>query len=48
MGVQITCKKCQSHMAILDTFLEGYDLVCMRCGLREVVEYPLKSPGPWY
>ncbi len=33
-----TCKKCHSAMAVLDTLLEGYDLVCMRCGGRERIE----------
>jgi len=36
-------------MALLDERLEGYDLVCLRCGVRERVEYRLKtSPADFY
>jgi hypothetical protein len=47
MTVQTTCKECLSHMAVLDTLIEGYDLVCTRCGGRERVEYRLIQPIFW-
>lgn len=46
MTVHTTCKTCQSAMSVLDHLPEGYDLVCVRCGLREVIEYRLQSPQP--
>lgn len=42
------CKTCGSSMAVLDMMLEGYDLVCIRCGVREVINLSLKEPPPCY
>ncbi len=35
-------------MAIVDILLESYDLLCMRCGLREVVDHSAVHPRPCY
>ena len=32
-----TCKQCHGQMAVLDILLEGYDLICTRCGQREII-----------
>ena len=37
MQVYGVCKRCQGQMAILDVLMEGYDLICARCGLRELI-----------
>ena len=39
-----TCKRCRGQMAILDILMEGYDLICARCGDRETVHYRLPEP----
>jgi hypothetical protein len=31
-------------MGILDTLPEGYDLVCTRCGVREIIETHIEAP----
>jgi hypothetical protein len=41
-----TCKKCHGKMAVLDMMLEGYDLICTRCGIREIVDTSLTEPPP--
>ena len=43
-----TCKQCQGQMAILDILLEGYDLICTRCGQREIINRGLTQPPPCY
>jgi len=43
-----TCKRCGSSMAILDMLLEAYDLVCMRCGLRQIIDRAIDEPHPCY
>lgn len=48
MGTYGACKKCGSSMAVLDMMMEGYDLVCTRCGIREVISWTLKEPPPCY
>jgi hypothetical protein len=35
-------------MAVLDIFLEGYDLVCTRCGIREVINRTIQEAPPCY
>jgi hypothetical protein len=30
------CRQCGESMAMVDLFLEGYDLICVQCGLREI------------
>jgi hypothetical protein len=35
-------------MAVLDTLMEGYALVCTRCGIREVINRTLTAPPPCY
>ena len=42
------CKKCGSSMAVLDIMLEGYDLICMRCGIREVINRTIQEAPPCY
>jgi hypothetical protein len=48
MDFRGTCKVCQGKMAILDMLLEGYDLICTRCGQREIVTQGLVQPPPCY
>ena len=48
MPVQGVCKECGSPMAVLDILMEGYDLVCTRCGLREVISRTIKEAPPCY
>jgi len=48
MQVHGQCKKCHGSMAVLDLYLEGYDLVCMRCGIREIVMTELSEAPPCY
>lgn len=43
-----TCKQCQGQMAVLDILLEGYDLICTRCGQREIINNGLTQPPPCY
>jgi len=42
------CIRCGSPMAVLDMMLEAYDLVCVRCGMRQVIEHPLVEPPQCY
>jgi hypothetical protein len=42
------CKRCGSSMAVLDMMLEAYDLVCVRCGMREVIDRAVVEPHPCY
>jgi hypothetical protein len=42
------CGKCKGRMAVLDILLEGYDLVCTRCGGREKVVRSLVEPPPCF
>ena len=42
------CKRCQGRMAILDELMEGYDLICARCGLRELLVRTIAKPQPCY
>jgi hypothetical protein len=35
-------------MTVLDTLMEGYDMVCARCGIREVVNRTVAEPSPCY
>ena len=46
MRVHGTCKQCQGPMAVLDILMEEYDLICTRCGLREVINNALTEPPP--
>jgi len=48
MQTKGNCKRCRGVMAVLDLFLEGYDLVCMRCGIREKVMTELSEAPPCY
>ena len=43
-----TCKTCQGKMAVLDILMEGYDLICTRCGQREIIHNGLTQPPPCY
>ena len=35
-------------MAVLDIQLESYDLICTRCGARDVVNHAFTEPPPCY
>jgi len=35
-------------MAVLDMMLEGYDLVCTRCGIHEIITRSLIQAPPCY
>ncbi len=35
-------------MAVLDIFLEGYDLVCTLCGIRDVTNRTLREAPPCF
>ena len=48
MQVYGVCKRCQGQLAILDVLTEGYDLICTRCGLREIFQRQLTEPPPCY
>ena len=48
MQVYGVCKRCGSHMAVLDILLERYDLICTRCGIREVIDRGMVEPPPCY
>ncbi len=40
------CVRCQGRLAILDILMEGYDLICTRCGERQQVIHRLIEPPP--
>jgi hypothetical protein len=42
------CKRCGSSMAVLDILLEAYDLVCVRCGTRQLLDRSIAEPRPCY
>jgi len=42
------CQRCSGAMAVVDVLLEGYDLVCTRCGERELVIRTLREPPPCF
>jgi len=42
------CKRCGSSMAVLDMMLESYDLVCVRCGMRQIIDRAMIEPPPCY
>ena len=48
MQLHGNCKRCQGQMAVLDMLLEGYDLICTRCGQREIINNGLTQPPPCY
>jgi len=35
-------------MAVLDILLEAYDLVCVRCGMRTLIDRAMVEPQPCY
>jgi hypothetical protein len=42
------CNRCGSKMAVLDMLLEAYDLVCVRCGMRKIIDRGIVEPRPCY
>lgn len=48
MQIYGTCKRCKGQMAILDVLMEGYDLICGRCGVRETVVRRLTEAPPCF
>ena len=48
MQVYGVCKRCRGQMAVLDILSEGYDLICTRCGEREVIVRRLLEPPPCF
>jgi hypothetical protein len=48
MQVRGICARCNGRLAVLDILTEGYDLICMRCGMREITNYQLTEPPPCF
>jgi predicted nucleic acid-binding Zn ribbon protein len=44
----IRCKRCGHALAVMDRMLEAYDLVCVRCGMRKIIDRALIEPPPCY